>query len=490
MSVRVAIASAVLVMGCATRPAASVQTARARCAFPSPPSGGPDGGRPGPAGAPYRYAVAAAPRSEELCVEVDVPAGPVRAWSTVGRALPYVRDVSFARDGAFEPVVAGEGVWLVPACEAARGCRLRYRVLLADAATALDDYDYAEHHRGALLSPPSSWLLRPAGVRAPFRLGVAPAPGAAFITGLARAPEAEALYAGDVGALDDTLYAVFGPFATRTLSFPGGALDVAVTPGAASLASRAAVDGWIDGAARAIAAYFGRFPIPRAALIVKVVPGVGVGAGHTMGSGGGAVLISVGERNLPADFSNDWLLVHEMVHLSFPDVRRPWAEEGLATYLEPIIRARGGLVSPDEIWRSLIDGLPNGQPEEGDRGLDATDTWGRRYWGGAMFWLLADLEIRERTGDRRSLDDVLRAVVREGGNVSVRWDLDRVLALGDEITGAPVLRPLRRRLGSAPERVDLDALWKRLGVSLARGRVVYDDAAPLAAIRRRIGSGR
>lgn len=158
MGLRVAIASALLVMGCAPRPAAPVQTPRARCTFASPPSGGP-----GTAGAPYRYAVTAAPRSEELCVEVAVPPGPVRAWSTVGRALPYVRDVTFAREAAFEPVVIGEGSWLVPACEAARGCRLRYRVLLAEAATALDDYDYAEHHRGALLSPPSSWLLRPAG---------------------------------------------------------------------------------------------------------------------------------------------------------------------------------------------------------------------------------------------------------------------------------------------------------------------------------------
>jgi predicted metalloprotease with PDZ domain len=165
-------------------------------------------------------------------------------------------------------------------------------------------------------------------------------------------------------------------------------------------------------------------------------------------------------------------------------VNVPWAEEGLATYLEPIIRARAGLYTQDALWRSFIEGMPQGQPEGGDGGLDVTDSWGRRYWGGSIFWLLGDLEIRKRTGNQRSLDDALRAVNRAGGDVSVRWDLDRVLALADQAVGLDVLRPLRKQLGSAPVRVDLDAVWKSLGVSLSGRRVVYDDTAKLAAIRR------
>ncbi|MFT3764650.1 MAG: hypothetical protein QM820_03895 [Minicystis sp.] len=105
-----------------------------------------------------------------------------------------------------------------------------------------------------------------------------------------------------------------------------------------------------------------------------------------------------------------------------------------------------------------------------------------------MFWLLGDIEIRKRTGNARSIDDALRAVSRAGGNVAERWDLDRALAIADEAAGAPTLRPLRARLGSAPVRVDLAALWRSLGVSLAGGRVVYDDGAPLAAIRKGIGA--
>jgi len=139
------------------------------------------------------------------------------------------------------------------------------------------------------------------------------------------------------------------------------------------------------------------------------------------------------------------------------------------------------------VWRDLAEGLPQGQPGPGDRGLDATDTWGRRYWGGAGFWFLADVTIREKSGGTRSLDDALRGVVLAGGNVAATWDLERALALGDEATGAAVLVDLYRRMGSAPVTIDVDAQLAKLGVSVGKeGRVTYDDTAPNAAIRRAI----
>jgi predicted metalloprotease with PDZ domain len=98
--------------------------------------------------------------------------------------------------------------------------------------------------------------------------------------------------------------------------------------------------------------------------------------------------------------------------------------------------------------------------------------------------LLADLEIRERTQNRRSLDDALRAVLLGGGDVSVRWDLARALEMGDRATGIDVLTDLHRRMGNAPYPVDLTALWKRLGVKLVGDQLVFDDAAPLAGLRR------
>ena len=137
-------------------------------------------------------------------------------------------------------------------------------------------------------------------------------------------------------------------------------------------------------------------------------PATDAGIGKAILEGGAAVILRVGERIAPERLPEDWVLVHELCHVSFPNVLRPWAEEGLATYLEPIIRVRAGTLPRDELWRALLEGLPQGQPDDGDQGLDHTDTWGRRYWGGAMFWLLADVEIRKRSGGARGLGDALR----------------------------------------------------------------------------------
>jgi predicted metalloprotease with PDZ domain len=51
--------------------------------------------------------------------------------------------------------------------------------------------------------------------------------------------------------------------------------------------------------------------------------------------------------------------------------------------------------------------------------------------------LLADLEIREKSENRRSLDDALRGVLAAGGTAAVRWNIERALDEGDRATGMP-----------------------------------------------------
>jgi len=154
------------------------------------------------------------------------------------------------------------------------------------------------------------------------------------------------------------------------------------------------------------------------------------------------------------------------------------------------VRARAGLIKRDEIWASLVDGLPKGQPEAGDRGLDNTPTWGRTYWGGALFFLLADLEIRKRSDGKMGLEQALRGVVAAGGNIGVEWPISRVIAAADKGTGVPVFRELYDRMKDTPAPVDLQAIWKKLGVRMHDGKVTFDDTAPLAATRRAITLGR
>ena len=159
-------------------------------------------------------------------------------------------------------------------------------------------------------------------------------------------------------------------------------------------------------------------------------------------------------------------MTHEMVHLAFPSVAEAhhWIEEGSATYVEPVARARAGDLTPEKVWGDLVDGLPQGLPGPADRGLDFTPTWGRTYWGGALFCLLADIEIRKRTGNRKGLEDALRAILAAGGTVETEWPLAKALHIGDDATGVPVLSELYEKMKASPFPVDLNALWKEMGV--------------------------
>ena len=81
---------------------------------------------------------------------------------------------------------------------------------------------------------------------------------------------------------------------------------------------------------------------------------------------------------------------------------------------DTLARAQAGQLSEAQVWAQFVGGMPLGLPQDGDEGLDRTHTWARTYWGGALFCMLADIEIRERTGNRKSIDDAFRAVVQAG----------------------------------------------------------------------------
>jgi len=246
---------------------------------------------------------------------------------------------------------------------------------------------------------------------------------------------------------------------------------------------------WIDTARRAVTQYYGRYPVAAVDIQVEAKPGSGGPSGTTYGDEDGALIkLGIGRDMDNDDLRSSWVMTHEMVHLAFPRAgdNQHWAEEGQATYIEPVARAQIGDLSVDYLWKETIEGVPKGLPGEGDQGLDNTATWGRTYWGGCLFYLMADVQIRERTHNKYGLQDALRAVVAANGNVTTAWPLTKSFALADKAVGVPVLEELYAAWKDEPVNVDLDALWKKLGVGLRDGKVIYDDQAPDAAIRKAI----
>jgi len=127
--------------------------------------------------------------------------------------------------------------------------------------------------------------------------------------------------------------------------------------------------------------------------------------------------------------------------------------------------------------------LLTGLPEAGEDGLDGSTRRERIYWGGSIYWLLADINIRVHTRNQHGLEDAIRAILNDGGNGGAGWPLNRVLATGDEATGTTVLADLYKQLGQQRGVVDLDALWEKLGVRYSASAIVFDDTAPWAKYR-------
>ncbi|HEX4640417.1 MAG TPA: hypothetical protein VH252_03470 [Chthoniobacterales bacterium] len=278
------------------------------------------------------------------------------------------------------------------------------------------------------------------------------------------------------------------PATAAPLEIGGGKIDVDLPPNDSDF-PRALVLEWVSTAAHAVTKYYGRYPLDHVVIRIHEIDGDRINSGKTLGAHDGAVItVDVGRGTTKEHFQRDWLLTHEMVHLAFPSVAEAhhWIEEGLATYVEPIARVRMGNLRAAAAWSDVVRDLPQGLPDAGDRGLDHTPTWGRTYWGGALFCLLADIEIRRRTENAKGLEDALRGILRAGGSISADWNLERALQTGDRATGVPVLQELYAQMKDAPHPVDLDHLWKQLGIERRGSTVVLHDDAPLAAVRKGI----
>jgi hypothetical protein len=242
---------------------------------------------------------------------------------------------------------------------------------------------------------------------------------------------------------------------------------------------------WIDRSAHIVADYYGMFPAPLVVIKLQGMDGSGVGGGRTTNDSGLMIQMRVGRESTAETLAADWVLVHEMVHLALPEVGRShdWLAEGLATYVEGVARAQFGNRDIADVWAEDRHSMPMGLPRGGEGGMDQRLSWGRTYWGGALYCLQADVAIREQTANRVGLQTALRAILKETGGYAFDSDIADVLRIGDAATGSHVMYGLYQQIRATPQTTDLDLLWTLLGVPGDPKNQPFDDHAPLAAIR-------
>jgi len=265
-------------------------------------------------------------------------------------------------------------------------------------------------------------------------------------------------------------------------------IQVDIEPGPLDL-SREQILTWVQKSAASVATYYGRFPVAHTTVSIVPVPDKrGVLSGRTWGSPSVHHRIRLGQHTTAGDLNDDWMMTHELVHTAFPDLddSHHWIEEGLAVYVEPIARVQHGVLPQAQVWSDMIRDMSKGEPQPEDRGLDHTQTWASTYWGGALFFLQADVTIRERTGNRKGLQDALRAMVATK-TIESNANPEEMFRIGDRAVGVTVLENMYLEMSHKPVAIDLNGLWKKLGVEVTpSGAIHYDDNAPDAAIRKAI----
>ncbi len=291
----------------------------------------------------------------------------------------------------------------------------------------------------------------------------------------------------------------FGRFALEPLEAAGILIDVAVLD-ADHRATRAGIRTWIRKAAEAVALLHGRFPAPRLLALVQPVPARDppVVFGTAMRGGGAHVRLLLASGAKDEALPGEWVGVHELAHLGMPWTldTDAWFQEGFATYYQEVLRARAGLKTPQQVWQNIHDGFGRGRRSGGKRTLAAESaamhehhTYHRVYWAGAAIALLLDVELRRRFPGRWCLDDAMGLWHEmHGGTRAGAARATALMRAADRRIGQPVCAPLTQAHLSRADFPELTQTYAALGLRVEDGRVVLDDEAPLANVRRAITS--
>lgn len=269
----------------------------------------------------------------------------------------------------------------------------------------------------------------------------------------------------------------------HTLRLPDAELELLFEP-EFDAAARAALAECVRRAAAVVSAYLGRFPLRELELQFEASAGRGVLSGTAFAEPAPWIRLRAGRHSTPQALADDWVVVHEMLHLALPQLPRAqrWLHEGMATYGEAVARCRAGQFDATRLWRGWRLGMRQGLPAAGAAGLDHTPTWASTYWGGALWCLLADVALLQASGGRHGWRHAMQALLAAGADYRVVWDAPRILRTADEALGLRVLVPLYEQHRAQAVSIDLPALWRSLGVASD----TPDDDAPLAALRRAI----
>ncbi len=268
------------------------------------------------------------------------------------------------------------------------------------------------------------------------------------------------------------------------------------------------------------ARFWGSLPYSRYVFLFHAGPGSGGGTEHL-----NSAVLDVSADPSPAPRSSRslrGLIGHEFFHTWNVKQFRPrgmdpyiltgeiyprelWIVEGSTSYMHNLLQVRTGLTAVADFVRGLANAVQDERRRPGNRVQSVAqcsfDIWIRPsnpaeavnftsdiYAKGAQVSLCLDLEIRQRSGNRHSFDDLLKNLLARFPRGSGGYTLGDVRQIAGELAGSPMdeffseyvegVTPLRweQMLGYAGLRVDTVVApvrrWLGVALSDASGRAL------------------
>ena len=257
---------------------------------------------------------------------------------------------------------------------------------------------------------------------------------------------------------------------------------------------------WLRSASGNVSLAYGRFPNPSPRVVVIPTGKRSWGSdspvpfGRVTREGEEKIELYVNAERPIEEFYDDWTATHEFSHLMLPYVseRHRWISEGFASYYQNVLMSRAGRYTALDAWKKLNAGFERGRASRPELSPNAAASAGVRqarmkiYWSGAAIALLADIELRERSGGRESLDVVLGRLQRCCLPSKRTWSGPDLFSKLDSLVDDAVFMPLYKQYANEAGFPDTRSALTRLGVETDGRTIHLRPDAELADIRTAI----
>ena len=310
-------------------------------------------------------------------------------------------------------------------------------------------------------------------------------------TGLER--KSDRYYASDYDIFIDAPAFLGGEFKVMEFETGGAHHQLVFSKPNVSM-SAAQVSADIQDIVEAAMAIFGKLPYKQYVFLFKVQPQAANSVEHL-----NSARITVGENDFVTQASYRQVLstvAHEFFHLWNVKRIRPavlgpfdymrevhtrllWMSEGITSYYAGLLLARAGIDLPVEYFGRVGARIDSMEHAPGRRAMSAEEaswnTWFRSdnaentsisyYVKGELIGLLLDVEIRARTKNQKSLDDVMRYLMETYANKGIGFPEDGFLKAIETVAGSD-FHEFYHAVAQSHEPLDYNRYLRQAGLTV------------------------